>query len=185
MGPLSLKTIHRGSPTPHIQLCSRFVKFRPAWLMRPHCGLTSIRCHFEWRRPPPLFLFTNTHTFFPPPPSDDLLLWHCAADVLALARPFSSGWKRHGGGVTGLRMGGVKGEGWHIPQPDHVTTSARGKMAMQPCSAYSEWVHFLSFWGGWGEEKRKGASFKCKCNKQHYCELYPEERWYLIVCRFR
>lgn len=32
--------------------------------MRQYCGLTSIRCHFEWRHPPPptFSFFTNTHT---------------------------------------------------------------------------------------------------------------------------
>ncbi len=34
---------------------------------------------------------------------------------------------------------------------------------------------FSLFSEGDGGGKKEGALFKCKCNKQHYCELYTEE----------
>ncbi len=160
--------------------------------MRQHCGLTSIRCHFEWRHPPSSFPFsqTHTHTFVPPPPSDDLLLWHCAADALALARPFSSGWKGRGGGVTGLRMGGgggrrrLRGKAHTFLSRIMLLPPLEEKWPCNLALHIQDGCIFSLFWGGWGsKEKRKGASFKC--NKQHYCETYPEERWYMIVYHFR
>lgn len=139
------------------------VKFRPAWLMRQHCGLTSIRCHFEWRHPPSPFPFSQTHTHFCPSspfrwPTALALRCRCARFGPALFL-WMKGTRRWSDGASVGRgeEDEVKGEGWHIPQPDHVTTSARGKMAMQPCSAYSGWMHFLFFFfeGDGSQQKKK------------------------------
>jgi len=99
--------------------------------MRQHCGLTSIRCHFEWRHSPSPFPFSfHKHTLSSLLPHQ---MTYCSGTVLQMRllwpspfpldeRDMAVGWR-----ALDRRGEEVKGEGWHIPQPDHVTTSAREK----------------------------------------------------------
>lgn len=115
------------------------------------------------------FSFPNTHASLLPFrwPTALALCCRCAAECLHWPGPFplderDAAMEWRGFGWVGVEEV-VMGEGWHIPQPDHITTSARRKMAMQPFySAYPGWMLFsFLLWGewecdwGWHRNKKK------------------------------
>ncbi len=159
--------------------------------MRQHCGLTSIRCHFEWRHPPSSFPFSQTHTHFRPSspfrwPTALALCCRCACFGPALFL-WMKGTRRWSDGASDGRGGGrrrLRGKADTFLSRIMLLPPLEEKWPCNLALHIQDGCIFSLFWGGWGsKEKRKGASFKC--NKQHYCETYPEERWYMIVYHFR
>ncbi len=133
--------------------------------MRQHCGLTSIRCHFEWRHPPSSFPFSQTHThtlssLLP------LQMTYCSGTVLQMRllwpgpfpldeRDAAVEWRGFGWAGGGRRR--LRGKADTFLSRIMLLPPLEEKW---PCNLplhIQDGCIFSLFWGGWGsKEKGRG-----------------------------